>query len=51
MKMEINGQFLMKEEIIIFPDPTFHGVFPNIKTQDDIWNLIEDIYNLVSNVI
>lgn len=31
------------KEIIIFPDPTFHGVFPNIKTQDDIWNLIEDI--------
>jgi len=37
------------KEIIIFPDPTFHGVFPNIKTQDDIWNLIEDIYNLVSS--
>jgi len=37
------------KEIIIFPDPTFNGVFPEIKTQDDIWNLIEDIYNLVSS--
>jgi hypothetical protein len=32
--------------IIVFPDPSFNGVFPKMKTQDDIWNLIEKIYYL-----
>ncbi len=35
--------------LIIFPDPTFHGVFPEITTQDAIWDLIEDLYSLTKS--
>ena len=35
--------------LIVFPDPTFHGVFPEIKTQDAIWDLIEDLYSLTKS--
>jgi hypothetical protein len=32
------------KDLIIFPDPTFHGIFPDM-TQDSIWNLIETLYS------
>jgi hypothetical protein len=32
------------KDLIIFPDPTFHGIFPDM-TQDSIWNLIENLYS------
>lgn len=35
--------------LIIFPDPTFHGVFPEITSQDAIWDLIEDLYSLTKS--
>ena len=35
--------------LIVFRDPTFHGVFPEIKTQDAIWDLIEDLYSLTKS--
>ena len=28
---------------IVFPDPSFGGIFPYIKTQEDLWDLLEDI--------
>lgn len=35
--------------LIVFPDPTFHGVFPEITSQDAIWDLIEDLYSLTKS--
>lgn len=35
--------------LIIFRDPTFHGVFPEITSQDAIWDLIEDLYSLTKS--
>ena len=29
---------------IIFPDPTFGGIFPQFKTQQDLWDFIDAIY-------